>query len=79
MKRKVLITKHGTIINLVPVRDWHCGFSFKNWRIGAAFESAMWQFDFLWFYVWCDRYSKHGETLSEIPNDVEVIIDFRPI
>lgn len=77
--KKVLLTKHGVIINLVQTTDWHCGFSFRNWRIGVSFEKAMWQFDFLWFYVWCDRYRKHGEVLSEIPEDAKVLIDPRSL
>lgn len=79
MKKKVLVTKHGVIVDLVKAVDWHCGFSFRNLRIGASFEQAMWQFDFLFFYVWCDRYEKHGKTLSELPENAEIIIDPRSI
>ena len=79
MKRKVLITKYGTIIDLVPTRDWHFGFSFRNWRIGGAFEESMWQFDFLWFFVWCDRYNKHGDTLNKIPQNAKVLVDQRAV
>lgn len=79
MKTKVLVTKYGTPIELVKAVDWHCGFSFRNWRIGASFESSMWQFDFLWFYVWCDRYSKHGKVLNSIPKDAEVLVDVRTV
>lgn len=78
-KQKVYITQYGTIIDLVPAVDWHFGFSFRNWCIGASFEKSMWQFDFLWFYIWCDRYSEHGETLNEIPDGAEVISAVRPV
>lgn len=73
-KRKVLISQHGTIIDLVPTSNWGCGFSFRNWRIGVSFEGSLWEFDLLWFYVWCERYRKHGATLNEIPDGAEVLV-----
>jgi hypothetical protein len=76
---KILITKFGVPIELKRVSDWHLNFSWRNWRIGVHFESSMWEFDFLWFQVWCERYHKHGDQLSEIPKDADVIIDFRPV
>lgn len=73
-KNKVLVTGYGTIIDLVPTKDWHCGFSFRNWRIGFSFEESMWQFDFLCFYVWCDRYYSYGENLNHIPEGADITL-----
>ena len=78
-KNKVLITGHGTIIDLVPAKDWHWGFSFRNWRIGFSIEESMWQFDFFCFYVWCDRYYAHGENLNHIPDGADITLDRRAV
>lgn len=75
---KVLITKYGVPIELVRATHWNFLFSLRNWRIGVHIEESMWEFDFLWFQIWCERYHKHGERLSEIPKDAKIIIDFRP-
>lgn len=64
-RHRTITLPNGVIKEMVPTTEWHCGFSLRNWRIGACFQSAMWEFDFLWFYVWCDRYNKYGRTLYD--------------
>lgn len=71
--RRVLVQPGGIAKELVPTRDWHCRLSFRNWRIGACFDKSMWSFDFLWFYIWCDRYERHGEMLAQIPEGAEIV------
>lgn len=73
MKRsKVLITRHGVIVDLVPTVDWHWHIDWRDIRIGASFQQAMWEFNLPFVAVWCDRYYRHGKTLNEIPRNAEV-------
>jgi len=71
--KQVIVFPGGIAKEVIPARDWHWGFSWKNWRIGASFQDAMWEFDFLWFYVWCDRYDRHGDEIEQIPPGVDII------
>lgn len=62
---RAIVFSDGTIRELVPTREWHWGFSWSNWRLGACFQDSLWEFDFLCLYVWCDRYYKHGRVLYD--------------
>ena len=69
---KVLV-KGDEIIELVPTRDWSWHFDWRDLRIGASFQSAMWEFNLPGFCVWCDRYHKHGQRLDAVPDGAEVL------
>jgi len=70
---KVLV-KGDEIIELIPTRDWHWHFDWRDLRIGVSFQSAMWEFNLPGFCVWCDRYTTHGQRLNEIPDGAEVLV-----
>lgn len=70
---RVVVLPGGVAKTLVPVREWHFQFNWRDLRIGASFQKAMWEFNLPGFCVWCDRYHKHGETLPAIPEGAEIV------
>lgn len=69
---KVIVTQHGVIRELIPVRSWHWEFNWRDLRVGVSFQPSMWEFNLPGFCVWCDRYHKHGRVLPGIPRGADV-------
>lgn len=73
MRTRVIIFPGGVAKELVPTREWHCQFNWRDLRIGASFQQSIWEFNLPGFCVWCDRYERHGDTVETIPENAELV------
>lgn len=73
MAERVIVLPGGVVKEMVPVRDWHYGFNWRDLRIGVSFQPSMWEFNLPGFCVWCERYERHGDEITEIPSTATII------
>lgn len=72
-KQRVVVGPGGTVKELVPTREWHCEFNWRDLRIGVSFQKGMWEFNLPGFCVWCERYHRHGNKITRIPQGAEIL------
>lgn len=71
--KRVIVFPGGIAKELVPTREWHCEFNWRDLRIGVSLQKGMWEFNLPGFCVWCERYHRHGDEIEQIPPGVDII------